>query len=532
MTRRNSSNEVHAVDEVPDFANQVLDRTTRPAMEATEAMQQSVGSFLRSRRAGHHAREIGAIRSRLVTGAENHVRRAVDLMISAGNERMPDADYREFRSRASQIADLSRIDTELGKLEAQYRSSVRVVAEPGPYDRESEHSWIADTLAAQDPMGGLARRADPGAEERLRRHVQDVARAVEERSNYGQRIVGMLRESCRQEDATVNKDVAMREIRALTTGGGATASAASGAAAFVPPAIILDAWTAYRSPYRAFADQCDRSVALPRYGLQCYVPIVTTGTTVATHSEGAGVAEGDPVTSFASGAVVEKSGQITVSEAFLNRAGPGISGDTVLFKQLREQLDAQVDLYVINQALATAQSVAGISGSFTLTTASGVGGFTGDLRKAKNLLHDTAGTRLRGTHAFATGDLVDYIAAYADAQGRPVFSPTHNAHWLPTSAQGDLDAEGFSGYVIGGLALFADDNINTVGTAALNQVIVTRPSTILLLEGEVVPYLYPQGAAGNLESILGVREYVTAIPRYPNGVAAISGFAYAASNFA
>jgi hypothetical protein len=54
------------------------------------------------------------------------------------------------------------------------------------------------------------------------------------------------------------------------------------------------------------------------------------------------------------------------------------------------------------------------------------------------------------------------------------------------------------------------------------------------LEAEPVTYTYPQGAAGNLEAILGlgVRQYVTTIPRYPSGVAVISGAAYAASSFA
>lgn len=65
------------------------------------------------------------------------------------------------------------------------------------------------------------------------------------------------------------------------------------------------------------------------------------------------------------------------------------------------------------------------------------------------------------------------------------------------------------------------------------QLIVTRPREILLLKGEPVVYAYPAGGvANNLEAILGVKQYVTAIARFPSGVSVITGNAYAASTFA
>lgn len=124
-----------------------------------------------------------------------------------------------------------------------------------------------------------------------------------------------------------------------------------------------------------------------------------------------------------------------------------------------------------------------------MTTTSGVGGFVGDLKKAKSKLTDTAGIRLRGTHVFAVDDLVDYVIAYADAQGRPVFTPTLDDNRLPIRSVGDQAAEGYSGYVVSGLAMFGDSNI-------------------------------------------GVRCYVSTITRLPAGVSVISGSAYAASTFA
>ena len=314
-----------------------------------------------------------------------------------------------------------------------------------------------------------------------------------------------------------------------------TASASGGgAAAFVAPAFLIDdVWAEYRSPYRAFADQCNTSVALPSYGMEVYLTQITTGTLVATQTELSGVSEQDPVATLGNSPVVTKGGQIAVSQQFLDRAGPGISGDAVMFKQLREQLDAQVDSYAISQALAGVTGPGNVtnSGTFAMTNGStaGVGGFLKDLKSAKNALHDTAGVRLRGTHCFATGDFVDYVSSYNDASGRPMFSPAFDDNCLPIRAVGDPNGEGFSGYVLVGLALYADDNIPLSGSNA--QIIVTRPDHILLLEGAPMPYCYPPTFAGNLEAVLGVRSYVATIARFPAGVSVISGAAYAASTF-
>ena len=170
------------------------------------------------------------------------------------------------------------------------------------------------------------------------------------------------------------------------------------------------------------------------------------------------------------------------------------------------------------------------AGAFALANAtSGVGGFLGDLKHAKSKLTDTAGTRLRGTHAFASSDLVDYIASYADGKARPVFSPELGDNRLPIGPVSDKTAEGYSGYVLVGLGLFADDNIPASGSNT--QIILCRPDTILQLEGAAIPYLYPPTYAGNLDAVLGVRAYVATIPRFPSGVSVVSGAAYAASTF-
>jgi hypothetical protein len=96
--------------------------------------------------------------------------------------------------------------------------------------------------------------------------------------------------------------------------------------------------------------------------------------------------------------------------------------------------------------------------------------------------------RLRGTHCFATGDFVDYLTAFADANGRQMFITTYEPARVPIRAEGDAPAaEGYSGYIIAGLALFTDDSIPLQGTTENMQIIVARPETILLSEARRSP---------------------------------------------
>jgi len=534
----------------------------RQQLEAEEAAEREAGVPLDARRraaaesraalATIEAENLDRVRQQLQAGIRFATQRAERVAVMyRGRRNLKKEDATEFFGATQRAAELFERDRRIAKMQkrAEKRAEkARVVTERDPYAKGSPHSWVADVLAAHADTGdgsdsGLATpiRSDGGHAERLQRHGALVIRAIDRRSKYGRWIIEQHTAQYRQADVNLNrktvekaeKDLRSlmgREFRALSTGGGATASASGGgAAAFVAPAILMNAWAQYRSPYRAFADQCDNSVPLPAFGLQAYVPTFTTGTTVATDTEGSSTPENDPVTNFVSGAIVQKAGQIQVSQAVLDRVGPGIAGDVILYQQLKNQLGAQVDPYAITQVTANAATVTN-SGTFAVATASGVGGFVGDLKHAKSKLTDTAGIRLRATHAFAQDDLVDYVCSWADASGRPIVTPAFDDSRLPVRSQGDQLAQGYSGYVLGGLALFGDSNIPT--TTNFCQIVVCRPDTILLLEGPPVTYVRPQFQAGNLEPVVGVYEYTTAIAKFPQGVAVISGAAYTASTFA
>jgi hypothetical protein len=491
-----------------------------------------------SERAQARADEIAVVRSKLASSADGHLSRAASLLLSTPGGlggRMDDQAYRSMRGAISAAREALAADRDLRQLERAYRSRIAVKAERDPYAAGSPHSWIADALrdaSAEQVLG----RDDDGADrrDRLQRHGARVMRAIEGRTNYGKWITRQIESRYRPtvSDPSHPEAVGARqriadELRALTTSGGITASAPGGAAAFVPPITLVKQFATYRSPFAGFVSQLNDTIDLPAYGLQVAVPMFTSATDVTATSEGNAVADNDPTATLNTVSVNSTSGKVILSQAWLDRAGGvGISGDKFVMTQLRAQLDANNDTYAVTTALAGAQTVAGIS-TFTLTGTSGVGGLYGDLQKARKLLTDTAGIRIRATAYFAPDDLLDYASAWADASGRPVALPTvdQNAKRI-----GGL---GYSGLNYAGLRAFADTNIPNYGTTSQEQIIVCDPSNVLWLAGQPIFSLMPSGGvAGNLEAWVTVRQYVAAFPIWPQGIASITGAGYDSANFA
>ena len=496
-----------------------------------------------SERAQYRADQIDLIRTKLATSTDGHLDRAADLLLQTPGgvtARMPDIEFAQFRRSVGQATQHATLSRELAGLESEYRSRV-TIAEVDPYAEGSPHSWLVDTLTEQGDGGmSLARNDDGGRADRLQRHGSLVVRSLERNDEYGQAITRSLEAAHRplqnradHPESVGARKMARDELRAISTGGGITASASGGgAAAFVTPAILLKAFSTYRSPFASFISQLDDSLPLPAYGLEVAVPQITGPAQVSTTTENQGTPETDPTFGLLTSTVAERSGQITISQAILDRVGPGIAGDMVMYRQLREQLDASFDLYALTTALTNAQNVTGIS-SFTVSGTSGVGGFTGDLRKAKRLLTNTAGVRLRATHAFAPDDLIDYVLAWGDAQGRPIATPNFDDSRAPIKSAGDSTAQGYSGMVLSGLALFGDSNIPNYGTTSQEQIVVCRGDSVYWLPGAPIFMTMPSGSSASfLDAIVAVRSYAACIPKWPTGIAAITGTGYTASTFA
>ena len=87
----------------------------------------------------------------------------------------------------------------------------------------------------------------------------------------------------------------------------------------------------------------------------------------------------------------------------------------------------------------------------------------------------------------------------------------------------------FTGTILpGGLLWFEDDDVPPSGSDT--GIVISAPDqAVVVAEGDPVLETIPQYGAGSLEVLVRLREYVAAVPRYPNGTAIIYGAGYLTS---
>jgi hypothetical protein len=158
--------------------------------------------------------------------------------------------------------------------------------------------------------------------------------------------------------------------------------------------------------------------------MQCYVPVFSSATATSQQTENSGVSELDPATTFKGAQIQSVTGQVAISQQLHDR---GVTGggsvDRVLARQLRQQLDQSVNLYVLNQVIAGGAAVTG-NASWAPAT-QGIAPLYQDIAKGREILTDTAGVRLRPTHFFSTSDFYSYTTRQVDATTfRPWVVPT------------------------------------------------------------------------------------------------------------
>lgn len=420
-----------------------------------------------------------------------------------------------------------------------------VVDEPRVYGRRSRHSWFADQHAMVNRSPLDPRRRE--AEGRLTEWSHQVEREYADDSKAGRAAETQMRSQLREqgvesiegrladfrERGRTALDAKQEDRTGITTGGGATASASGGgAAALVSPVIFINEYASYREAGRAFISQLHQQ-PLPDYGMELYLPYVSGPAGVASQTEGSGVQETDPTMGYLSGQVGTEAGQVTVSQQSLDRTGPGFEFDRLIFDQLQRDYDPKLDAYGITQVLAVATSQS-YTGSFAVSTASGVGGFLGQVSGAISSINTAAGTFLNPTHVFVLPSRWQFIAAWADAQGRQLIVPEK---YGPFNASATADGvgepviEGYTGYSFAGLPVFKDNNIPLLGTTTTDQAIVGDLSEVYWFEGAPVDRVLPQTLAGNLQVIIQRYGYRGIIVRYPAGVVSINGTAMAAPTF-
>lgn len=407
--------------------------------------------------------------------------------------------------------------------------SERVTSEPRTYALDSPHSFFFDVMrASTDPGRSIFR----DSHERLDQYGRELVTEMDARTPEGRRASNVLREASRVggpvEHETIYQD-RIRELRALTTGGGVTASASGGSgAALVSPYFLLDSWAPYRGVHRTFADQC-HALPMPAWGMQVYLPAFTSDMSAAQQTEGTNVSSTDPSTGLPGGQVVTIAGKAVPTQQFYDRAMTGGgAADEVLAAQLNEDLDTRIDIYALTNAIAGGGSAAG-SATWSITN------FYTDMAKAREGLTDTAGVSLRPTHLFTSDDQYSYATRQTDSQDRPFlvpqFAPGFPLVADPDEANRKAKWSRFTGTVLpGGVLWFTDDNIPASGSNT--QLIVAAPDAALILLESSEPYVAVSDGpgTGNLRVTFVVYKYVTIISRHVAGTQTFSGAGYPTSN--
>jgi hypothetical protein len=501
-----------------DFVDTQLDFAVR---EERTAIRDTV----REDRAKVKADELALIRARLASGSDGNVSRAADKVVTAGGRAMSNEDWESFTQAVRRVAANQELDMRLAGLQEQYEKralGTRVVKESRVYGEFSPWSYFMDRVTIAEGAGDPLAAA---ASSRITKYDAELKHEIRSLSREGRRAQRLIGEFYRQDVVEVNRrvvDERQAEARALSTGGGALSSAGSGAAAFVTPYFVEEAFAPWRGIHRTVSDQCAK-MPMPSYGLQVYIPAFTSAPSVTQQTEAGAVSETDPSTGLQSAQVQMVTGQITLSQQLSDRGFTGGgSFDVALGKQLQQQLAEAIEKYVISQVLANAATVAG-SSSFSLAN------LYADIAKGREVLTDTAGTRLRPTHFFSSSDFFSYVTRQVDDQHRPICVPTF-APGFPIAAGDEPTAKWsrFTGMILpGSLLWFEADGIPNVGTTSETQLIVSAPDqAVVLFEGDPVLNVFPQTDAASFEVVANLRAYVAAVTRYPSGTAAITGAAY------
>jgi HK97 family phage major capsid protein len=223
-----------------------------------------------------------------------------DADLDALTSELSDAADEAERCRVN-LEDAERVERIItaNPLPIDERTPIRVGREEPTYRPDGGPSFFADLYTASKGL-------DPGATERLARHMREMGASFEKRD--------------------------------VTTGD-------PGAAGVVPPVYLAELLAPLPRAGRPFADSL-RTLPLPDEGMNLTIPRVQSGVTVDVQAtEGSAVSETDVDTETITVPVRTLAGQNDVSIQAFERTVPGI--DVIIFQDLRDAYDEKVDTQLL-----------------------------------------------------------------------------------------------------------------------------------------------------------------------------------------
>jgi HK97 family phage major capsid protein len=440
----------------------------------------------------------------------------------------------ELRGRITESDEaILRVDADMRRRAAVDEARTRLLVPVGDGVVRSE----ARTYSPVNPQNSFfadkcweALPSDPhyrDALARLEQHGKEVVRDSIHDSEERARVARSLKEGYRKDESRARMAASDLESRSMELRAGMDTTAGSGGS-FVTPQYFVSDYAPYRQYERVFADLTNKQ-DLPDYGMTIFLPHVTGPAAVATQAtQNQGVSETDPTAGYLSASLVTEAGQVTISQQLLDRAGPGIQFDKIVFDQLQRNYAQQIDAAVLVAALASAGAVTNSN-----TGASGtnvVQSLMSDVGKAIQAIETTQGTVLAPTHVFTTPTEWAFLETQLDSTGRPIVAAGYQGLYnaaAAASGKENVATSGDTNFQLLSLPVFKDANIPVSG--ANTQVIVADMAEVWFWEGPLVPRTIPQTFAQNLSVLLQLYSYNAVIVRYPSAVQAVTGARYPAT---
>lgn len=419
-----------------------------------------------------------AYSDKLVEKRDAHLATA-QAIVDAAETEVRELTSEEDATIATEIRSATELDESIKhhqELEARNAAAKEVRKENGlatviksevrTYTQQGSHSFLADAFAAQFNGSYEAR-------ERLARHAQEEA----------------------------------IERRATTT---------SNFAGLVVPQYLTDLAAPLARAGRPVADAA-RKHPLPAEGMTLSISKVTTGTSVATQTEGASVSETDMDDTKLDISVQTIAGQQTVSRQALER-GTGI--DAIVMADLVSAWNTKLDSLVVAELLASAGQ------SVTYTDASPTAAEI--YPKLMDAIQKVQTTYYGGVNAIIMHPRrLAWFMSALDTTNRPLVVPAPRA--MNTMGTGSNLLIGNSGYEIAGVPIITDANVSTAQGASTNQdtIYVGNLNELHLWEdGNGAPMMlrFDQPKAESLNVLAVVYGYAAyTANRYPNAWAQING---------
>ena len=341
-----------------------------------------------------------------------------------------------------------------------------VKSEPRTYSPQSSNSFIADAYRAQFSN-------DFGAAERLARHMREEQ--VERRDVTSANFAGLL-----------------------------------------VPQFLTDLAAPFARAGRPVADRA-RKHALPDAGLTISISKVTTGSAVASQSEGAAVQETNMDDTKLDLSVITVAGQQNVSRQAIER---GTNVDSLVMADLVSAYHTKVDELLVAELFSSAgQAVTYTDASPTVAEL---------YPKIADAIQKVQTTFFAGPNAIIMHPRrLAFILAAVDTTNRPLALPAPNFNSVANGA--GSPQYGNSGYTILGLPVITDANVATDKGSGTNQdtIYVGNLQELHLWEqgnGDPMMLRFEQPKAAELDVTMIVYGYnCFTANRYPNAWAQING---------